>query len=79
MTPRRLKQIPYLNTGLPKDSAELKCLMSYIAGIDDALTRQIFVYRYVDQCRWDQVARKIGGWNTAEGVRQRHNRYLRKH
>jgi len=79
MTAKQLKQIPYLNTGLPRDSAELKRLMSYIAKIDDALTRQIFSLRYIDQLSWSHVAQRIGGGNTAESVRKRHNRYLKKH
>ena len=79
MTAKQLKQIPYLNTGFPKDSAELKRLISYIAGIDDALTQRIFELRYIEQCSWRQVSARIGGGNTPEAVRKRHTRYLRDH
>ena len=79
MTAKQLRQIPYLNTGLPKDTAELKRLMAYIAKIDDALTRQVFMLRYIEKCTWRQVAQRIGGGNTPEGVRKRHTRYLKEH
>ena len=77
MNPKRLKQIPYLTA--VDDEIELEYLRNYIANIDDALTRHIFELRYVDQCSWEQVARKVGGGNTAEAVRKRHNRYIRRH
>ena len=77
MNPKRLKQIPYLTA--VEDEIELEYLRNYIANIDDALTRRIFELRYVDRCSWDQVARKVGGGNTAEAVRKRHNRYIRRH
>lgn len=77
MNPKRLKQIPYLTA--VEDEVELEYLRNYIASIDDALTRRIFELRYINQYSWDQVARKIGGGNTAEAVRKRHNRYIRRH
>lgn len=77
MNPKRLKQIPYLISA--EDQAELAYLRGYIARIDDALTRRIFELRYIDGCSWVQVARRIGGGNTAESVRKRHNRYIRAH
>lgn len=79
MTSRQLKQIPYLSTGIPKENAELKRLISYIARIDDALTRRIFELRYIEKCSWEQVAGRIGGGNTPESVRKRHTRYLKEH
>lgn len=77
MNPKRLKQIPYLTA--VEDEIELEYLRNYIASIDDALTRRIFELRYINQYSWDQVARKVGGGNTAEAVRKRHNRYIRRH
>ena len=77
MNPKRLKQIPYLTAA--EDETELAYLRRYIASIDDALTRRIFELRYIGRYSWAQVARKIGGGNTAEAVRKRHNRYLRQH
>ena len=77
MNPKRLKQIPHLTA--VEDETELEYLRNYIANIDDALTRRIFELRYINQYSWDQVARKVGGGNTAEAVRKRHNRYIRRH
>lgn len=77
MNPKRLKQIPYLTA--VEDEIELEYLRNYIANIDDALTRRIFELRYINQYSWEQVARKVGGGNTAEAVRKRHNRYIRCH
>ena len=77
MNPKQLKQIPYLTSA--EDKAELAYLRSYIAKIDDALTRRIFELRYIDGLSWAQVAKRVGGGNSVEGVRQRHNRYLRRH
>ena len=77
MNPKRLKQIPYLIS--VEDQAELAYLRGYIARIDDALTRRIFELRYIDGLSWAQVAKRVGGGNSVEGVRQRHNRYLRRH
>lgn len=77
MNPKRLKQIPYLIA--VEDETELEYLRNYIANIDDALTRRIFELRYINQYSWEQVARKVGGGNTAEAVRKRHNRYIRCH
>ena len=77
MNPKRLKQIPHLTA--VEDETELEYLRNYIANIDDALTRRIFELRYINQYSWEQVARKVGGGNTAEAVRKRHNRYIRCH
>ena len=75
MSPKQLKQIPYLTA--VEDETELAYLRQYIADIDDALTRRIFELRYIGRYSWMQVARRLGGGNTAEAVRKRHNRYLK--
>ena len=75
MSPKQLKQIPYLTA--VEDEVELAYLRGYIAKIDDALTRRIFELRYIDRYSWMQVAMRLGGGNTAEAVRKRHNRYLK--
>lgn len=77
MNPKQLKQIPYLTAA--EDKSELAYLRGYIARIDDALTRRIFELRYIDGLSWAQVAKSVGGGNTAEAVRKRHNRYLLRH
>lgn len=52
-------------------------LERYISGIGDSLLRQIFTYRFINGLPWEQVAACVGGWNTAETVRQAARRYLK--
>lgn len=54
-------------------------LERYIAGIEDSLTRQVFLLRFGQGLPWGAVAHRIGGGNTAETVRQMACRYLKKH
>ena len=51
-------------------------LMRYINDIQDSLTRQIFLLRFVDGKSWNAVADEIGG-NTENSVRMKVFRYLR--
>ena len=53
-------------------------LERYIADIDDALTRQVFTYRFVNGLSWFQVACCCGGDCTADGVRMLCKRYLER-
>lgn len=53
-------------------------LERYIADIGDALTRQIFTYRFVSGLTWHQVACCIGGDCTADSVRMTCTRYLER-
>ena len=54
----------------------------FIQEIEDPIVRKIFRYRYLKTERrvrsWYSVANKIGGGNTADGVRKMHDRYLKK-
>ena len=53
----------------------------FVAGILDSETRRIFRYRYIDGTvmpTWQWIAFQIGGGNTADGVRKRVNRFLKK-
>lgn len=52
--------------------------MQYIAGIDDSLTRMIITHRHVDMMKWRDIAQKIGGGNTEDGIRKIYMRYLEK-
>lgn len=54
-------------------------LERYISGIEDSVTRQIFVCRFVDGLSWDQVAEIVGGGNSAGSVKKICYRYLKKH
>lgn len=57
---------------------ELCVLNRYIENIEDSMMRQIFTYRYVSGLTWYQVAMRLGGGNTDDGVRKAHDRYLKK-
>ena len=58
--------------------AEQQRLEAYIAGIEDSFVRQIFTCRFVEGLSWRQVADKVGGKNTADGVRKLSKRFLLK-
>lgn len=58
--------------------AELGRLERYIAGIEDSLTRQAFTDRFVYGLPWGQVAMRMGGGNTSDGVRMMCYRYLKR-
>lgn len=51
---------------------------AFILDVDDAQLRQIMFLRFVKQMSWQCIANRIGGGNTADGVRKRCNRYIRK-
>lgn len=51
-------------------------LMRYITEIDDSLTREIFIFRFVNGLSWRQVAASVGGNNTADSCRMTCKRYL---
>ena len=54
-------------------------LERWITGVKDSQTRQMFQYRFVDGLTWVDVAHKIGGGNTVDGIKKRCYRYLRDH
>lgn len=50
----------------------------YVASIDDILTRRIFELRYIEgehMPTWRDVAQRIGGGNSEDGVRRRAGRW----
>ena len=53
-------------------------IFEWVEGIDDSLLRQIIILRHVNGLGWRQVAREIGGGNTAESIRKLHDRYFEK-
>lgn len=57
---------------------ELGKLTRFIDAIPDSQMRQIMRLRYANGFSWRQVATRIGGGNTEDGVRKAHNRFLRK-
>lgn len=57
-------------------AAQLAEIEEYIAGIEDSVMRQIIRYRYIDGLSWRQVAIRVGGGNTEDGVRKAQDRFL---
>jgi len=53
-------------------------IFAWVEGIEDSLLRQIIILRHVNGLGWRQVAREIGGGNTAESIRKLHDRYFEK-
>lgn len=49
---------------------------AYILDIEDAQLRQIMYLRFIKRFSWQAVANRIGGGNTADGVRMKCNRYV---
>lgn len=56
---------------------EYERLSRYIASVEDPQMRLILALRYVDGLTWRQTALQIGGKNTADGVRKKHDRFLK--
>lgn len=56
---------------------ELAKLEKYIASIEDSQTRQIFILRFEHGLSWVQVANRMGGGNTDDGVKKICYRYLK--
>lgn len=63
-----------------KEKAEIteKQILSYIESIPDSRDRQIVYMRAVKTYSWQRIANEIGGRNTADGVRKRYNRIIKK-
>lgn len=49
-------------------------IYKHIAEIDDSLMRQIVMHRCISLESWEDVARSVGGGNTANSVRKRFER-----
>lgn len=54
-------------------------LRAYIDGVEEAQMRMILDLRFAKRLSWVKVAQRIGGPNTADGVRKACFRYLREH
>ena len=60
-----------------KCNEERVMLEQYIATVPNSVVRQILTYRFIDNFSWQRIALKIGGNNTADGVRQICKRYIK--
>lgn len=57
---------------------EYNRLNRYIANVQDSLTRQIMVLRFVNGMSWNQVAMSVGGGNTEDSVKKVCYRYVKR-
>lgn len=58
---------------------EYNRLTCFIAGVEDSLIRQILRFRYIDMFSWNEVAKRVGGNNTADGVRKIAERFVQRY
>ena len=58
-----------------KEQARLE---EYINSVEDPRMRYILSLRFIDLLSWRQIARKVGGGNTEDGVRISVKRFLQK-
>ena len=76
---RKMKRLKERLQRRVDDLLELRTeILEFVESIDDSLLRQIIVLRHVNGLSWRQVAREIGGGNTADGVRMIHDRFLKR-
>lgn len=71
MTKKELSKLRFLSPGPERDR-----LLEYIHGIQDAVTRECFVYRFEWGLSWEAVAVAVGGGQAGESVRKRVYRHL---
>lgn len=57
---------------------EQAVIEDYIGTVDNYQDRLILLHRFVDLMSWEQVARRLGGKNTADSVRKACYRFLKK-
>lgn len=57
---------------------EREAILEYINDIEESRLRQIFMLRHLEGLSWRAVAFRLGGFETEDGVRMKHDRYLRK-
>lgn len=53
-------------------------VLDFIDKIEDSHIRMIITYRFIENNSWNDVAEKIGGGNTGDGVRMTFNRFMEK-
>ena len=53
-------------------------IMRYVATVDDSMLRQVIMLRNLDMLTWRQIAQKIGGGNTEDGIRMAYKRFVDK-
>ncbi len=58
-----------------------KRIEKFVENIPDRFTRRIFILKYLDEEKktWEEIAVKIKGGNSGDGMRMMVNRYLKKY
>lgn len=72
---RQKKLLETLELELIRQSNEVE---TFLQTINDSQTRRIIRLRVIDGLSWNEVADKIGGGNTEDGVRMCFDRFLKK-
>ena len=73
------KEVAALQGLLQRREQERDRLWRYIDDTEDARMRLILELRFAKRLPWVKVAERMGGGNTADGVRKACFRYLREH
>lgn len=67
-----------LKRNIAKRLHEERKIMAFINSIDDCFIRLIFKLRFIDCKNWRDVAKEIGGGNTASSVKMCCHRFLKR-
>lgn len=65
-----------LETAYRRRYQEEKSIWAWLEEIEDPRIRLILQYRHIRQLSWQQIAMRLGGGNTADGVRKAYSRFL---
>ncbi len=65
-----------INDHLSEIKNHERVLIEYISGLSDSYMRQILFYRCVKCMSWSSIAQKIGGGNSADGIRKMYERFI---
>ncbi len=71
--PEALDKFEALMARLKRERLEVE---AFITEVEDSRIRQILTLRYMKGLTWAQVALKVGGNNTDDGVRKAASRYI---
>lgn len=72
-------QVKKLKAKIRQRGRERDHLRQYIENVEDAQMRLILDLRFAKRLSWVQVAHRLGGGNTEDGVRKACFRYLKAH
>lgn len=70
------KVMTRLELMVAEQQREADRIMEWILSIEDPMIQTLMHARYIKGKSWTAVAHILGGYNTAESVRQIHSRYL---